>query len=225
MINQTCKNGLRLLSALLVLILPDGTLNAQVGSAGYTDSLGSYEWFDETNATSFLDSSGQEWFKITENNELWEEAVTIRRANILGLVLLGFDSVRVSKDVFLYDETSSLFTKLSRLKHQSEYTQHWKPALNSETLQRDSKKSNRLKSNRGKTDLVLKFYPQKANIKNVDAIGLSKKGFFKHGFEASLEIFELLIKKISCNKKPHSDPIFDMHLRNSKKLLNALNQI
>lgn len=198
--------------------------NAHNGSAGYTDSLGNYTWFNEVNDTLFADSSGQVWFKITENKELWDEAMTIRIANVQALIMLGFDSIKVSQDVFMYDEKSSLFTKLSHLTNNSVYVKDWEPSFNSETFQKDAKKSQRIKSSTIKTDLALKFYSRKANVDNVHAIGLNKKGIIKHGFEAGMEVLESIFKKIGGNKNVHSDPIFDMHLRNAKRLLNKTNK-
>lgn len=221
MIEQKIKYGILLLITLLLL---NSTSYAQGGSAVYTDSLGSYCWFDQGNNESFTDSNGKNWFKITENRSLWDEAILIRTANIYALILLGFDSVKVAKDVFMFDEGSPLFTKLSHLRHGPDYVENWKMAFNSDSFRKDANKSVRIKSAFFRTDMVLKFYSQKAKMPNIDAIGLTKKGFIKHSFEAGMEIFELVVKKISGNKDPNKDPIFDMHLRNSQKLLKKVDR-
>lgn len=155
--------------------------------------------------------------------DYWTEATAIRNSNILALVALGFDSVMVVKDVHIYEENSVLFTKLSQLNNYDFYIKDWKHSFNSEDFKFSANKSDQIVVNSKKTHLVLKFYPSKGGYNGAYAIGLNKKGFIPHSFEASMEIFEMIVKKVSGNKNPNSDPIYDMHLKNSNKLLNTHN--
>lgn len=186
---------------------------------GYTDSLGHYLWLEEVTDSVHVDLQGQKWYKIAEDKALWLEAMTIRKANLLALQTLGCDSLQANKDLFLYYQSNPLFTKESHLLHYTAYIQEWKKAINSDNWSRTARKSQHLKPFGKRTSLVLKYYPQKANIPNIQALGMVRKGFIPHCWEAFLEISESLMKKISGNQDIHHDLLFDLHLRNAQKFL------
>jgi len=186
---------------------------------GYTDNKGSYIWFDEHNEEVFKDKNKVEWNLVAVNKLAWEEAVLIRKANAIALISLGFDSTRVYTDIELFEESSTLFTKLSKLENYSGYVKGWERAYNSQSNSFSSKMSSHIEFENVKTRLVLKFYPTKGQNNPRNSIGLVKKGFIPHTFEAFLEVLEIIVKKIVGSNDPNSDLIYDMHLRNSKKLL------
>jgi len=143
---------------------------------GYTDSNGGYQWFENISEPEFIDSNGIKWIRVTGNRNYWDEADAIRIANVRALIILGFDSISVTRDIVMYNEYSKLFTKLSKLNNSYKYTKEWKNAFNSDNFKYTAKKSKRIKSKTIRTNLVLKLYYQKGKTKNINAIGLCRKG-------------------------------------------------
>ncbi len=188
---------------------------------GYTDSLGHYIWLEGVEEI-YLSPAGRSWYRVAEDKDLWQEAMTIREANLEALELLGFDSLFSQESLFLYTQDNLLFTKLSHLSLPDSFIGGWKPAFNSDTWTRQARTSTKLKVGKRRTGLVLKFYPQKGGIPGAHALGLVKKGFFAHSFEAAMEMLERLWIKIKPGTHPHADPVYDMHLKNSRKLLKKV---
>ncbi len=201
----------------MVLILCKTTFYTKK-TDGYTDNQGNYIWIENQHDSTFIDN-GKKWYYVTSNFENWNEAVTLRKANIIALISVGVDSSMVVKDVKLYDENSVLFTKLSKIENSDTYIKDWRNAFNTDNFKFEAKKSNLIKIQNKKNGMVLKFYPQKAKITNVSAIGLSHRNLFLHSAEAGMEILEGIYKKAAANNNPHSDPIYDMHIKNAKKII------
>jgi len=84
---------------------------------GYEGSNGQYKWFDNHSEQSFTENSVI-WTKVTENKDDWNEAMTVRDANIEGLVSLGFDKSQVEKDVRLYDGNNFVLPPVPSFKSQ-----------------------------------------------------------------------------------------------------------
>ena len=70
---------------------------------GYESATGEYKWFEDRHESSFVDDNGTSWSRITDNKNDWDEATTIREANIEGLVNLGYDRKDVENDIRLYE--------------------------------------------------------------------------------------------------------------------------
>lgn len=183
--------------------------------AGYKDSCGNYKWFEQCNDSNMVDSNQHAWTLVTHNQEKWNKAITIRNANIYALLLLGFDTLRVLKDVQLLQPNSILFTRFSRLENFEYYVSQWKNAFNSNNFTFNA----RLSSAISDTKLSLKYYGSKANITNVSVIGLVKRNFFQHLDETMIELF----KKYSYRFDLFTiENYFDsyMHLNNAIELIN-----
>ena len=138
------------------------------GPDGYYGSNGEYQWIDSMTANSFSDVNHVEWIKVTSDKNKWDEAMTIREANIEALTLLSFDKDQVSHDVKLYSEDSPLFTKESQLLNHERYTKGWESELNSETMKADALTSGEIDN----TGLQLKFYSTKGGEMEANSLGL-----------------------------------------------------
>ena len=182
------------------------------GLDGYSGSNGEYVWFDKKDVESFSDINHIEWKRVTSNKHNWDEAMIIRKANIEALVSLGFDRVQSSQDVKLFDESSSVFTKESRLLNPEHYTATWEPSLNSATMKTDALTSNEVDS----SGYRLKFYSTKGSDSSANSLGLIKAGRFEHKVEAAIEAIERII----FSNKADNDPVYDMHVKNARGFLN-----
>jgi len=201
----------------IIILLVTAILPSSFASknAGYKDKYGNYKWFDEKNDSIFTDNSNHSWAKVTENKDKWSKAIIIRNANIYALLDLGFDTMKVLKDVQLLNENSKLFTRFSKLENFQDYIFYWKTAFNSNGFKFNAKKSSKI----SETDLTLKFYAQKAHLANAAALGLVKRGFFDHFAEATME----LIKKYRYKMNRITIETYlknYMHLNNAIELLN-----
>lgn len=182
---------------------------------GYRDANGNYKWFDDKKDTVFIDEFNRKWTKVSENKEKWNRAITIRNANICALLNLGFDTMKVLKDVQLLSESSILFTHFSKLENFQDYILSWKTAFNSYNFKYNARKSSKIP----KTDLSLKFYLQKANTSNSAALGLVKKNYFKHFIEFAGEILKKI--ELKTNRLSRENYLKNyMHLNNAIELLN-----
>ena len=205
---------------LFVLILFASFANADVlnkidKNYGYRDANGNYKWFDYKKDTVFFDELNRKWTKVSENKEKWNRAITIRNANICALLNLGFDTMKVLRDVKLLNENSILFTHFSKLENFQEYILSWKTAFNSYNFKYNARKSSKIP----KTDLSLKFYLQKANTSNSAALGLVKKNYFRHLFEFAVEILKKI--ELKTNRLSRENYLKNyMHLNNAIELLN-----
>ncbi len=203
-------------SFILVLLLSISLSNCFANkNFGYRDNDGNYKWFDEKTDSFFTDQRNHYWAKVSENKDKWNRAMIIRNANIYALLDLGFDTMKVLRDVQLLSENSILFTRFSKLENYKEYVFYWKTAFNSNDFKFNALKSEKI----SETDLSLKFYKQKAHIANAAALGLVKKRFFEHFAEASIE----LIKKYRCKMNRLTIETYlknYMHLNNAIELLN-----
>ncbi len=184
-------------------------------NSGYKDKDGNYKWFEEKTDTSFIDEKDRKWHKVTDSKDKWSKAMIIRNANIYALLDLGFDTMKVLKDVQLLNENSILFTRFSKLENFSDYIFYWRSAFNSTNFKFNARKSGKI----SKTDLSLKFYFQKAHIGNAAALGLVKKSFFEHFGEATAEILKKYRYKM--NRITLETYLKNyMHLNNAIELLN-----
>ena len=184
-------------------------------NSGYRDENGNYKWFDDKNDTVFYDKMNRKWTKVAENKEKWNRAITIRNANICALLNLGFDTIRVLRDVQLLSESSLLFTHFSKLENCQDYILSWKTAFNSYNFKYSARRSSKIP----KTNLSLKYYLQKTNTSNAAALGLVKRNLFRHTLEFAGEIikkFEIKINRLS--KESYLKNY--MHLNNAIELLN-----
>lgn len=182
---------------------------------GYRDENGNYKWFEEKTDSIFTDEINRKWTKVSENKEKWNRAMTIRNANICALLNLGFDTMKVLRDVQLLSENSILFTHFSKLENCQDYILSWKTAFNSYNFKYSARRSSKIP----KTNLSLKFYLQKANTTNAAALGLVKRNGFRHLLEFTEEIlkkFEIKINRLS--NENYLDNY--MHLNNAIELLN-----
>lgn len=180
---------------------------------GYEGSYGQYQWFDKHTEQSFVDENGVKWNKVTNDQNAWEEATTIREANIQGLESLGYKRSDAERDVRLYDGKDPLFTKESHLLNSQNYTSGWETAINSD--EGNAKQSPEIK----KTGYSLKFYPNKGGRKGANSLGIVQTNGLGHIFEAAMEAFE---RKI-CGSSADSDPLYDMHYTNATGLIKRLN--
>ena len=177
---------------------------------GYEGSNGQYQWFDNHSEKSFTDNNNVTWSKVTNNRANWNEATTIRNANIEGLVSLGFNRSQVEKDVRLYNVDNQLFTKESKLNNAQNYTKEWTSAKNSGgPMAAESPEINN-------SGYSLKFYPAKNGEKN--ALGITRSDGFFHLIECGLELIERKIFKDYADK----DPLYDMHYGNACGLLKDI---
>ncbi|NUM32652.1 MAG: hypothetical protein HUU47_10075 [Bacteroidetes bacterium] len=181
---------------------------------GYRDENGNYKWFDEKKDSAFVDEMNCKWTKVSINKEKWDRAITIRNANICALLKLGFDTMKVLKDVQLLNENSILFTHFSKLENFQDYIFSWKTAFNSYNFKYSARKSSKIP----KTNLSLKFYLQKANTTNAAALGLVKRNTFRHLFEFGSEILKKLEIKINRLSKENYLNNY-MHLNNAIEML------
>ena len=184
------------------------------GKDGYRGSNGDYKWFEnKSEKTSFVDKNKTKWTWVTGNRDAWNEAITIRKANINALVLMGNDMEQVSKDVQLYPESSPLFTKESHLLDYSKYIEQWHESINSDSMGSEAWASGELES----SGYELKFYPQKNGDPTANSLGLVQIGP-SHIFEAAIEFIE---RKLFGNNADN-DPLYDMHLKNALGFLEWL---
>lgn len=181
------------------------------GRDGYVSNTGNYQWFWNMVTESFSDISGNSWTWVTNNKEKWDEAITIREANIEALVSLSYDRDDVSKDVQLYSGDSPLFTKESFLQNAESYTKNWATAFNSATGRIDSFVSGEI----GNSGLQLIFYPEKGGQIEANSLGLVKTGIVLHPLEGFVEMLE----RIVFRDKADNDPLYDMHKNNAKQFL------
>lgn len=182
---------------------------------GYRDANGNYKWFEDKKDTVFVDELNRKWTKVSENKEKWNRAITIRNANICALLNLGFDTMKVLRDVQLLSESSILFTHFSKLENFQDYILSWKNAFNSYNFKYNARKSSKIP----KTDLSLKFYLKKANTSNSAALGLVKKNHFRHLLEFASEILKKI--EIKTNRLSRENYLKNyMHLNNAIELLN-----
>ena len=206
------KSKIFILVLFCLVLLPNSYADKNFG---YKDKDGNYKWFDEKTDSFFTDDNNHNWIKVTENKDKWNKAMIIRNANIYALLDLGFDTMKVLKDVQLLSENSILFTRFSKLENYKDYVFYWKTAFNSTNFKFNALKSAKI----SETDLSLKFYNQKAHIANAAALGLVKKSFFEHFAEASIE----LIKKYRYKMNRMTIETYlknYMHLNNAIELLN-----
>ena len=181
------------------------------GLDGYVSSRGEYKWFDDMTSMSFSDKNKTEWKRVTSERDKWDEAISIRQANIEALTDLGFDRDQVTKDVRLYNGDSPLFTKESHLMNPERYVANWESDINSATGKADALVSGEIID----TGLQLKFYSVKGDSDNANSLGLVRLGVY-HLVEAGLEFLERGLFPI----KADDDPLYDMHLRNAQLYLN-----
>jgi RHS repeat-associated protein len=174
---------------------------------GYKNGKGAYVWFEDESRKSFTDNNGDSWEKVTGDKEKWDEASTIRDANIEALTMLGNDNKDVQSDVEMYDEDNVLFTKESKLNNPENYTSEWSDALNSETKTMEAKASGEIQN----TGLEMKYYPTKGGQKDANSIGLVRADKLEHLVEAGFEVLEAKLGK--------DDALIDSHLDNAKTLL------
>ena len=182
---------------------------------GYEGSNGQYQWFENHSEQSFIDENGMTWNRVTGNREAWNEATTIRDANILGLESLGFDRKGVEQDVRLYDGDDPLFTKESKLNNAQKYTDKWEKAVNSDGGRKTAKQSPEIKN----TGYSLKFYTKKGGRSGANSLGIVKTSGIGHLFEGGLEAIE----RVLYGSKADSDPFYDMHYNNAASLIYRLN--
>ncbi|MBQ3946162.1 MAG: RHS repeat-associated core domain-containing protein [Alphaproteobacteria bacterium] len=180
---------------------------------GYYGSNNQYQWFDNHTEQSFVDENGVTWNKVTNNREAWNEAITIRIANIQGLENLGYDRSEAEHDVRLYNEENPLFTKVSHLLDPQKYITKWETAPNSD--EGNAKQSPEIKS----TGFSLKYYPNKGGQKRANSLGIVQTSGLGHLFEAGMEAIEREI----CGSKADSDSLYDMHYNNATGLIRRLN--
>ena len=180
---------------------------------GYEGSNGQYQWFDNHFEQSFIDENGVIWNRVTENRKSWDEAITIRKANILSLECLGFNKLEVEKDVRLYDGDDPLFTKESHLLNPSKYTTRWTDSNNSDGG--IAKISSPIKH----TPYAIKYYQRKGGRDGMNAVGIVNYNISSHLIEAVLEVVERLL----YNTKADEDPLYDMHYFNALDLIHILN--
>ncbi|MFM9944297.1 MAG: hypothetical protein ACKVQB_03610 [Bacteroidia bacterium] len=202
---------------ILIIFLSLATLSGTYAKKnyGYKDKAGNYKWFDDQTDTSFIDGNNREWTKVTGSKEKWNKAIIIRNANIYALLDLGFDTMKVLKDVQLLSENSILFTRFSKLENFQDYVLSWKNSFNSNNFKFSARKSAKI----SKTDLSLKFYDIKANIANAAALGLVKRGFFEHFCESGSEIIKKYRYKLNWIKVESYLKNY-MHLNNAIEFLN-----
>lgn len=184
-------------------------------ASGYKDKLGNYKWFEQTMDTVYTDNFNHIWYKVTDNKEKWGKAMIIRNANIYAMLDLGYDTMKVLRDVQLLNENSILFTRFSKLENYKEYIFYWHNAFNSQNFTFSARKSERI----SQTNLSLKFYSTKAGMTNAAALGLVKKGFFNHFMEASHELGKKYRSKLNRKKLEIYVKNY-MHLNNAIELLN-----
>ena len=192
------------------LVDPDG-----MEIDGYKGSNGQYVWFANHTEKTFVDGNGVTWENVTSNKHDWDEATTIREANIQALVCLGYDRKEVEGDVRLYDGDNSLFTKESQLCHPQKYTSNWENDYNSEDNSYSAKKSPTIKN----TGYSLKFYPTKGGQKEINSLGIVKTSVSGHVFEGGMEAIE----RFFYGSKADADPLYDMHYNNATDLIGRLN--
>ena len=190
------------------LVDPDG-----MEFDGYKGRNGQYQWFDKHTEQSFVDENGVTWNKVTNDQNAWKEATTIREANIQGLESLGYERSDAERDVRLYDGKDPLFTKESLLLNSQNYTSNWETAINSD--EGNAKQSPEIKN----TGYSLKFYPNKGGRKDANSLGIVQTSGLGHLFEAGMEAIEREI----CGSKADSDPLYDMHYNNATGLIRRLN--
>ena len=189
---------------------------------GYEDGKGNYVWFDNETAASFTDEYGKSWSKVTGKKGEWNEATTVRDANVKALVELGFNEKEAKQDVRLQPGDSKDFTKHSKLENQEKYTSKWEKALNSEDLLNGDLSKAFSRSAKQEeipnSDYSLKFYPDKSGEKNINALGLIQSSFFPHVEEAAFEILDMVIRKVFNGR---DDTLIDMHADNAWDYLNV----
>lgn len=186
------------------------------GEFAYKNEMGDYKWFDDQYTTaSFKDEQGNNWTYVTDNQKKFNEAVTIRDAVIQGLsVLTNTSCDKLKQDVELFEQTSPLFTKEVKVVNPEKYICNWKDARNSDSNARKTSKT-RQSPNIGNTGYALKYYQDKGNSWDVNAMGVVKSSKIGHIFEAFLEKMERVIFKTRAD----DDPLYDMHVRNAENLL------
>ena len=179
---------------------------------GYEGSNGQYKWFDNHSEQSFIDNNVR-WTKVTDNKADWNEATTIRNANIEGLVSLGFDRSQAEHDVRLYDGDNPLFTKESQLNNADNYIGSWERSYNSggETAYESPEINN--------SGYSLKYYPTKNGGNR--SLGIVNSGKVGHLIEGGMEWLE---RKI-FGQKADTDPMYDMHFNNACGLLKSFNKL
>ncbi len=123
------------------------------------------------NEPTTIDNVGSyKFLRITDDREKWNEATTIRKANIAGLSVLcpNINKEDIENDVRLYKEDNPLFTKESKLNNGDKYISGWEGAYNSETNAYDSFQSKEILE----TGFSLKFYNTKGGQKDVNSLGI-----------------------------------------------------
>jgi hypothetical protein len=181
---------------------------------GYEGSDGSYVWHDDHHEQSFTDNAGTTWTRVTADKARWNEAMTIRNANILALVDQGFDMQRVKQDVRLLSE-GELFTKYSQVNNHEFYTKNWTSAFNS-----DGKTLNALQSPQlGNSGLALKYYAEKNKVLNT--LGLVKSSTVAHFWEAGWEKVDEWNRGFGGS----DDYFHDMHYQNANQFINYRNSV
>ena len=192
------------------------------GEASENKEITVYLWFDDLKAEEIAteDSYKSIYFKrVTDNKTKWDEATTIRLANVKGLWALNPSAssdeiIGMWNDVRLYDASNPLFTKESHLLNPEKYTSGWDSELNSETNKHDSHQSKEIRN----TGFSLKLYDTKGGQTDVNSLGVVKSNFIEHVWESGMEIIERLIYKDEAD----DDPLNDMHYENAKSLLEKL---
>ena len=181
---------------------------------GYESATGDYKWFEDRHESSFVDDNGTSWSRITDNKNDWDEATTIREANIEGLINLGYDRKEVENDVRLYNGDNPLFTKESHLLNPDKYITSWKNSYNSGGKGGITKTSPEIKG----TGYSLKFYSEKGGQKNANSLGIVKSSILGHLYEFARERYEEMMYPGTAV----SDPSYDMHYDNARGLLHGL---
>lgn len=191
------------------LVDPDG-----MECDGYESVTGEYKWFDNRHESSFTADDGTLWNIVTDNRSDWNEATTIRKANIQGLVSMGYSRDDAEHDVRLYEGDNPLFTKESKLLNPDKYISSWANSINSGGNGGVTKISPEIEG----TGYSLKFYSDKGGQEKANSLGIVKSNIIGHLYEFAREKWEEFRYKGTAV----SDPSYDMHYNNAKGLLHAL---
>jgi RHS repeat-associated protein len=178
-------------------------------TAGYFNEAESrYVWFDTHEEESFTDESGKTWNLITENKEEWNQAITIREGNIQFLIDMGYDEERVRQNVLLLGGEHDYFTKFSQLTTAEDYVRDEQWDDEGFSITGSGTISESTFSNRG---FSIKYYQNKGEFQNINALGLVKSSFVSHVWETVWEILEIPLG---------DDVLFDMHFFNPFEYIN-----
>lgn len=154
---------------------------------------------------------------LKENYEYFtpqQEQFVINLANIAAMNTLLSSSLfaGLQSDLTNYDESSSLYSKYSRLNNHKLYTQGWEEVYNSSPNSDKALLSPEIID----SNYQLKFYPEKNGESN--ALGLIKEGVVDHGIEAALEFIEGYMRD---NHDSQDDFLTDMHFFNALNFMEV----